>query len=126
MGAGDTERTGVNLIAMRDYKTNKGTASTAFCQSVYDIVREIPVGRVTTYGEIARLLGQPQASRMVGYALKHVPGMMVLPCHRVVNAVGRLVPGWGEQRALLLQEGVSFKKNGNIDMMQSCWKYDET
>lgn len=125
MGAGDTERIGVSLIPMSDYKTDKGTASAAFCQSVYDIVREIPVGKVTTYGEIARLLGQPQASRMVGYALKHVPETMILPCHRVVNAAGRLVPGWEEQRALLLQEGVCFKKNGTVEMTQSCWKYNE-
>lgn len=110
---------------MRDYKTNKGTANAAFCQSVYDIVKEIPAGKVTTYGEIARLLGQPQASRMVGYALKHVPETMMLPCHRVVNAAGRLVPGWEEQRVLLLQEGVSFKKNGSVEMMQCLWNYSQ-
>lgn len=109
---------------MKDYKTNKGTASEAFFQNVYDIVREIPVGKVTSYGEIARLLGQPQASRMVGYALKHVPETLILPCHRVVNAAGRPVPGWEEQRTLLLQEGVYFKKNGNIDMVQSLWDYE--
>lgn len=109
---------------MRDYKTTKGTACEAFCQSVYDIVGEIPVGKVTTYGEIARLMGQPQASRMVGYALKHVPEKLLLPCHRVVNAAGRLVPGWERQRVLLLQEGVYFKKNGNIDLTQSLWSYE--
>lgn len=109
---------------MRDYKTTKGTVCEAFCQSVYDIVGEIPVGKVTTYGEIARLMGQAQASRMVGYALKHVPETLFLPCHRVVNAAGRLVPGWERQRVLLLQEGVYFKKNGNIDLTQSLWSYE--
>lgn len=113
------------IDAMKDYKTNKGTSRDAFCQSVYDIVKEIPAGKVTTYGEIARLLGQSQAARRVGYALKHLPETVVLPCHRVVNAAGRLVPGWDEQRQLLLAEGVCFRKNGNIDLGVCLWRYEE-
>ena len=110
---------------MKDYKANRGTACDTFRQSVYQIVQEIPCGKVSTYGEIARLMGQPQASRMVGYALKHIPNHLMLPCHRVVNAAGRLVPGWEEQHQLLLKEGVCFKKSGMVDMKISLWKYDE-
>lgn len=110
---------------MKDYKTNKGTACDTFCQSVYQIVEDIPQGKVSTYGEIARLMGQPQASRMVGYALKHIPRDLKIPCHRVVNAAGRLVPGWEEQRRLLLKEEVCFRKNGTVDMKCCLWKYDE-
>ena len=109
---------------MRDFKTDKGTASEAFCRNVYAIVREIPTGKVLTYGEIARLLGKPQASRMVGYALKHVPTNNLLPCHRVVNAQGRLVPGWNEQKSLLLAEGICFKQNGKIDLEKYLWQYE--
>ena len=58
---------------MRDYKVNKEAISESFCAEVYEIVRSVPVGRVTTYGEIAALLGKPQCSRMVGKALKQVP-----------------------------------------------------
>ena len=58
---------------MRDYKVNKEAISESFCAEVYEIVRSVPVGRVTTYGEIAALLGKPQCSRMVGKALKKVP-----------------------------------------------------
>ena len=54
---------------MRDYKVNKEAISELFCAEVYEIVRSVPVGRVTTYGEIAALLGKPQCSRMVGKAL---------------------------------------------------------
>ena len=61
---------------------------------------------------------------MVGRALKQVPAGLSLPCHRVVNAIGRLVPGWDEQRQLLSDEGVSFRKNGCVDLKLHRWKSD--
>ena len=96
-----------------------------FQQEVYNVVAAIPPGRVVTYGQIAYLVGRPQCSRMVGRSLKQVPLDLNLPCHRVVNAQGRLVPGWEEQRTLLQLEGVCFKKSGNVDMARYLWKYDE-
>jgi len=45
----------------------------------------------------------------------------VLPCHRVVNAVGRTAPGWSKQRQLLEEEGVKFKANGRVDMQSHLW-----
>lgn len=101
---------------MKDYKVDKNRFSTSFCEEVYQIVRQIPSGKVSTYGEIAALLGMPQCSRMVGRALKQVPENLSIPCHRVVNAAGRLVPGWEEQKNLLQEEGVSFKSNGCVDL----------
>lgn len=59
-----------------------------FYREVYDIVKEIPEGRVVTYGQIAYLVGKPLCSRMVGQALFHVPEDLPLPCHRVVNSCG--------------------------------------
>ena len=53
---------------MKDYKVDKASLSASFCQEVYQVVREIPVGKVSTYGGIAALLGIPQCSRMVGRA----------------------------------------------------------
>ena len=73
-------------------------------------------GCVVTYGQIASLVGRPQCSRMVGQAMHNVPEDLHLPCHRVVNSRGRLVPGWTEQRSLLENEGVRFKANGFVDM----------
>ena len=56
---------------------------------------------------------------------REVPSELNLPCHRVVNAQGRLAPGWEEQRLLLQEEGVCFRKNGNVDMTRCLWHYDE-
>lgn len=63
-----------------------------FYKEVYSIIKEIPYGNVSTYGKIAQLIGKPQCSRMVGQALSHAPEEQHLPCHRVVNSQGRLVP----------------------------------
>lgn len=101
---------------MKDYKVDKARLTNSFCEEVYQIVQAIPIGKVSTYGGIATLLGMPQCSRMVGRALKQVPEDLSIPCHRVVNAAGRLVPGWEEQRSLLQEEGVAFKQNGCVDL----------
>ena len=61
-----------------------------FDRAVYVRTRTIPFGRVATYGEIAAALGQPAASREVGAALGRNPIPLVVPCHRVVAAGGRL------------------------------------
>lgn len=90
-------------------------------EEVYDVVRQIPAGKVLTYGNIAQLIGRPQNSRMVGHTLKGADSAMHLPCHRVVNANGRLAPCWPGQRELLTAEGVTFKKNGCVDMRKYMW-----
>ena len=96
-----------------------------FYQDVYSVVKEIPRGKVISYGEIARLIGWAQHSRMVGKAMSQVPAALKLPCHRVVNSSGRTVPGWVEQRILLEEEGVLFKGNGCVDMKRCGWKWEE-
>lgn len=82
-----------------------------FSEQVYSAVRKIPKGKVATYGQIAMLIGHPGASRAVGTALHHNPDNSVTPCHRVVNAKGRLArefafSGAEEQKFLLEREGV--------------------
>lgn len=94
-----------------------------FAQNVYNMVRMIPYGKVTTYGRIAVLIGFPNHARGVGKALKFAPEG--LPCHRVVNHQGRLAPGWSEQRKLLEQEGVLFKENGCVDLKRFLWRQME-
>ncbi|MCL2610369.1 MAG: MGMT family protein, partial [Defluviitaleaceae bacterium] len=83
----------------------------------------IPEGKVATYGQIAKLIGKEKNSRLVGRALRfsslYEDGY---PCYRVVNSSGRLVVGWYEQRQLLLEEGVSFKDNGNVDLKKCQWE----
>ena len=92
-----------------------------FYHRVYEIVNQIPIGKVTTYGAIARIMGQPQCSRMVGQAMHYASFFAEAPCHRVVNSQGRLAPHWNEQRTLLNQEGVSFKENGCVDLKVHLW-----
>ena len=79
---------------MKDYKVDKASLSETFCQEVYQVVCEIPLGKVSTYGSIAALLGMPQCSRMVGRAMKQVPHNVSPPSHRVNNDSGRLVNGF--------------------------------
>ena len=107
---------------MKDYKVDKAKFSASFCQEVHQVVCDIPVGKVSTYGEIAALLGMPQCSRMVGQAMFNVPKELNLPCHRVVNSQGRLAPNWAEQRGLLEKEGITFKKNGCVDLKKHIWE----
>lgn len=90
-----------------------------FYQEIYRITSQIPCGRVATYGQIAFLAGKPNRSRMAGKALSQAPEG--LPCHRVVNSKGRLVPGWTEQRTLLEQEGVAFMDSGLVHLKQFRW-----
>ena len=89
-------------------------------REVYSVVAQIPAGRVTTYGQIARLVGMPGYARRVGHALAAAPAG--LPCHRVVNSAGRTAPHWTEQRPMLEAEGVRFRKNGCVDLTHSGWK----
>jgi len=97
-----------------------------FNQKVWGIVKKIPKGRVSTYGDIARKLGNPKLSRQVGWAL-HANTSSTIPCHRVVNREGRLAPnfafdGWREQRRRLLAEGVGFKNEMHVDLSKSLWQ----
>lgn len=97
-----------------------------FNKSVYQLVKKIPKGRVTTYGEIARILGKPKWSRQVGWSL-HANRDSNTSCHRVVDRNGRLAPnfafnGWEEQKRRLIAEGVKFKDNMHVDLEECLWK----
>ena len=82
-------------------------------EQVYKIVQQIPRGYVTTYGSIALAMGRPRQAQMVGWALHVNPHPGIIPCHRVVNASGKLsgsfaFGGKNEQYHLLAAEGVKF------------------
>mgnify|MGYP002518759520 CR=1 FL=1 len=94
--------------------------------TVYEIVKKIPEGRVATYGQIARMMGNPRLSRAVGYALHANPSPETIPCFRVVNRNGRTSPtfafgGEDVQRKLLESEGVEFLPDGNVDLSRFLW-----
>lgn len=95
-------------------------------QRVYEVVRQIPKGRVTTYGQIACMLGNPHLSQVVGFALHVNPEPGTIPCHRVVNRFGGLSEafafgGLNEQRLLLEAEGVEFLPDGNVELKKYMW-----
>src|ERR671922_1356614 len=78
---------------------------------IYDIVVQIPEGKVTTYGDIARALGHSGASRRVGRILNNNPKPIVIPCHRVImsdGSIGGYVFGKTRKKELLKKEGLCF------------------
>lgn len=97
-----------------------------FFARVYDVVRQIPCGMVATYGQVAKLVGEPRKARFVGFALHGNPEPGVIPCHRVVFADGRICEGFAfggadVQRRLLEDEGVAFLDDSHVDLEASRW-----
>jgi methylated-DNA-protein-cysteine methyltransferase related protein len=99
-------------------------------ERIYFIVRQIPSGKVATYGQIARIAGGCTA-RMVGYALsalsENKSGHNEVPWQRVINRMGKISPhgaGFGSalQRALLEEEGVIFDPKDRVDFSRVGWK----
>jgi methylated-DNA-protein-cysteine methyltransferase-like protein len=94
---------------------------------IYAVVRQIPYGRVATYGQVAELAGLKGHARQVGYALHALPTGTRVPWHRVVNAAGKVSlrsdPGAEiTQRILLEREGVPFDLGGRIALARVSWK----
>jgi len=87
-----------------------------FSEKVYQATKQIPPGKVASYGQIAKIIGQPKAARAVGNCLHHNPDPKTIPCHRVVNREGRLAPGFKKQKEKLLKEGVKFRDEKNVDL----------
>ena len=92
-------------------------------EHVYRLVKKIPRGRVTTYGEIARFLRLRGGARAAGYAMAACPSGQGIPWHRVVGAGGRLLiaePQASLQRRLLETEGIEISGR-RIDMERYSW-----
>lgn len=93
----------------------------ALIYEILSVVEEIPKGKVTTYGRIAKMIGREKNARLVGKVLHMSEYYGTYPCHRVVNHTGRLAPHFREQRCLLLEEGICFLENGCVDMKKCLW-----
>ena len=89
---------------------------------ILSVVEEIPAGCVASYGQIAALIGREKNSRLVGKVLGLSEYYGQYPCHRVVNHAGRTAPGWYQQQSLLSAEGVTFKKDGYVDIKKHRWQ----
>ena len=97
-------------------------------QRIYSLVRQIPEGKVATYGQIAVLVGT--GPRQVGYAMAALPDPDV-PWHRVINSKGMVSPrssgdGGNIQRALLEAEGIRFSPGGRVSLSSVIWEPDLT
>ena len=95
---------------------------------IWDVVRKIPKGRVSTYGKIATLCGLLGHARLVGYALHNLPGGSKVPWHRVINSQGKIsisnLDGYADnQRKLLRKEGIVFNKD-TINLWKYGWPRD--
>ena len=95
---------------------------------IYEAVKRIPKGRVATYGQVAAMAGNERMSRAVGNALHKNPTPGIVPCHRVVDARGRLAGGFAfggmeAQAALLADEGVEVK-DGKVDLGKYGMRFD--
>ncbi|GGF19334.1 MGMT family protein [Echinicola rosea] len=103
-------------------KTNKEN----FFDLVYQVVRLIPKGRVTSYGAIANYLGAKSGARTVGYAMNAAHTMDDVPAHRVVNSKGLLTGKFHfsppeKMQALLESEGVTIKNDQVLDFQTVYW-----
>lgn len=95
-------------------------------EKIYQVVRQIPGGKVATYGQIATLAGLPRQARLVGYAMHKVPEGSDIPWHRVINSKGE-ISKYGEDewinyhRSLLESEGIVFNESGRIPLKKYQW-----
>jgi len=96
-------------------------ARTMFPQ-IYDVVRQVPRGKVTTYGDVAQLIGQGCDARLVGYAMADCPDDA--PWQRVINSQGKISlrgDSAAKQRLRLEAEGIEFDARGKIDLKRFRW-----
>ncbi len=97
-----------------------------FFERVYAVARQIPYGKVTTYGAIARALGSGRSARMVGWAMNAAHNLPDVPAHRVVNRVGLLsgkhhFDGSNLMQQLLESEGIEVDENQIIGFQKKLW-----
>jgi methylated-DNA-protein-cysteine methyltransferase-like protein len=97
-----------------------------FFERVYTVTRQIPYGKVTSYGAIAKVLGSAQSARMVGWAMNACHGRVDIPAHRVVNKKGLLTgkihfEGTNLMQQLLESEGILIEDNQIVDLESVFW-----
>ncbi|MBZ9728121.1 MGMT family protein [Salegentibacter sp. JZCK2] len=97
-----------------------------FFERVYEVARQIPKGKVTSYGAIAKSVGAAKSARMVGYAMNSAKDLEDVPAHRVVNRNGLLTgkSHFGDHSAMeqmLASEGIKVKDNKVQDFEKHFW-----
>jgi methylated-DNA-protein-cysteine methyltransferase related protein len=99
-------------------------AERALYERIYAVVRQVPAGRLASYGDVATVVGGGCDARTVGYALGAIPAGQeaVIPWQRVVNREGAISTRGLEQRRLLEEEGVEFDAQGRAPMARFRWE----
>lgn len=96
-----------------------------FLAQIFAVIHQIPHGKVSTYGEIARMAGYPGYARHVGKALGNLPKDSKLPWFRVINSKGEISltgPDWDRQRERLVAEGIAISAEGRISLKKYKWQ----
>jgi methylated-DNA-[protein]-cysteine S-methyltransferase len=96
----------------------------AFAEKCYAVLRKVPSGKVTTYAEIAKAIGNPKGARAVGNAMNKNPYAPQVPCHRVIKSngeVGGFASGTRKKIEMLKKEGIEIT-DGKIDLEKYCYK----
>jgi methylated-DNA-[protein]-cysteine S-methyltransferase len=99
-----------------------------FNQKCYDLLMQIPIGKVTTYKELAKAAGSEKAYRAVGNAMNKNPNAPQVPCHRVVGTNGSLTGyafGLDKKVAILRSEGVETKNNKVVNLEKVLFEFKE-
>lgn len=112
------------ITTIQDISNSKPIRSS----DVYGLLLKIPAGKVSTYGDLARALGNPSASRAIGRILGENPNPIKVPCHRVVMSngqVGGYAYGTARKKQLLENEGVSFT-NGIVQNFETVRVYPQS
>ena len=115
------------MVTMSDKRTKISTSKPIRNNDVYDLLLKIPAGKVSTYGDLARALGNPSASRTIGRILGENPNPIKVPCHRVVMSNGQIggyTYGTARKRQLLEKEGVSLT-NGIVQNFKNVRVYPQ-
>lgn len=115
------------MVTMSDKRTKISTSKPIRNTDVYDLLLKIPAGKVSTYGDLARALGNPSASRAIGRILGENPNPIKVPCHRVVMSNGQIggyAYGTARKRQLLEKEGVALT-NGIVQNFKNVRVYPQ-
>jgi methylated-DNA-protein-cysteine methyltransferase-like protein len=99
-----------------------------FTLKIIKLIKNIPEGKVLTYGKIAKLAGNPRAARQVSWLLHSSTKKYDLPWHRVINSLGKIAlnsqDGKDYQKILLEKEGIKFDDGNKVDLKKYLWKLD--
>jgi methylated-DNA-protein-cysteine methyltransferase-like protein len=124
-GANGSKSATENLKRGLKERGNMNVDDKTYREKVYKIVREIPSGRVMTYGQIAEILGEGYTARTVGYVM-HAAETENVPWQRVINSqggcsTGKILLPYNVQQKILEDEGVTFNDKGKCDLEKYRW-----